>query len=221
MHAARFSAVLAVVEALVRANRISVTALGRMVRSRARPKHSIKRVDRLLSNPRLHAERQLFFRAIARQVIGDVARPIVLMDWTGVVEGFSALVAAVPVGGRASTIYAEAHPERDNNKQHIHARFLRALRAVLVPGCRPIIVVDAGFKGPFFEQVRRLAACAYPEAGRRLDGHQGAGCRSDLDAGRPGQLCAQQDKAGPGSTGPRCLSAQQEPSVAKTIQRWW
>jgi hypothetical protein len=156
MHAARFSAVLAVVEALIRANRISVTALGRMVRSRARPKHSIKRVDRLLSNPRLHGERQLFFRAIARQVIGDVARPIVLTDWTGVVDGFSALVAAVPVGGRASTIYAEVHPERDNNKQHIHARFLRALREVLPPGCRPIIVVDAGFKGPFFEQVRRL-----------------------------------------------------------------
>jgi Transposase DDE domain len=156
VHAARLAALVAVVEGVTRANRLSVTAVGRMVRSRACPKHSIKRVDRLLSNPRLQAERWLVFESIARQLIGDVARPVILMDWTPVVEGFSALVAAVPVGGRALTIYEEVHPERQNNKPRVQARFLRSLRDILPPRCRPIIVVDAGFKGPFFREVQRL-----------------------------------------------------------------
>jgi hypothetical protein len=78
------------------------------------------------------------------------------MDWTTVVEGFSALVAAVPVGGRALTIYEEVHPERHNNKPRVHAQFLRSLRDVLPAGCRPIIVVDAAFKAAFFREVQRL-----------------------------------------------------------------
>lgn len=156
IHGVRLAALVAVVEALTRANRLSVTALGRGVRSRALPKHSIKRVDRLLSNPHLQSERWLLFGAIARQVLQGVARPVVLLDWTTVVDGFSALVAAVPVGGRALTIYAEVHPERRNNKPAVHRRFLRGLRDVLPAGCLPILVTDAGFHGCFFRDVRRL-----------------------------------------------------------------
>jgi hypothetical protein len=156
IHAVRLAALVAVVEALTRANRLSVTALGRGVRGRALPKHSIKRVDRLLSNPHLQSERWLLFRGVAQQILRGVARPVVLLDWTTVVDGFSALVAAAPVGGRALTIYAEVHPERRNNKPAVHRRFLRALRDVLPSGCRPIIVVDAGFHGCFFREIQRL-----------------------------------------------------------------
>jgi hypothetical protein len=119
-------------------------------------KHSIKRVDRLLSNPHLQSERWDIFRSIARHLIGDVARPVILMDWTAVVDEFSALVAAVPVGGRALTVYEEVHPERSNNKPRVQARFLRRLGEVLPAGSRPIIVVDAGFKAPFFRAVQRM-----------------------------------------------------------------
>jgi Transposase DDE domain len=38
----------------------------------------------------------------------------------------------------------------------VHKRFLLALRNVLPRGCRPIIVGDAGFHGPFFREVERL-----------------------------------------------------------------
>lgn len=156
VHVVRLAALVAVVEAVTRASRLSVVAVGRMVRGQAQPKHSIKRVDRLLSNPHLQAERWLIFQGIARRLVGDVQRPVIVMDWTAVVEGFSALVAAVPIGGRALTIYEEVHPERQNNKPHVQAQFLRSLRDILPPGCRPIVVVDAGFKGPFFREVERL-----------------------------------------------------------------
>lgn len=156
IHAVRLTAVATVAEAVTKASRLSVVAVGRMVSGRAQPKHSIKRVDRLLSNPHFQAERRLVFRSMCRLLVGDVKRPVILMDWTAVVQGFSALVAAVPVGGRALTVYEEVHPERLNNKPRVQARFLRALRDVLPPGCRPIIVVDAGFKGPFFRAVQGL-----------------------------------------------------------------
>jgi hypothetical protein len=78
------------------------------------------------------------------------------MDWTAVVDAFSALVAAVPVGGRALTIYEEVHPERSNNKPRVQARFLRRLGEILPAGSRPIVVVDAGFKAPFFKAVQRM-----------------------------------------------------------------
>jgi hypothetical protein len=97
----------------------------------------------------------LFFQDVARFVIGTWARPVVLLDWTKVTDGFHALVAAVPIGGRAVTIYEEVHPERVLGTGRVQAGFLRSLASVLPSDCRPIIVTDAGFQGPFFRAVLR------------------------------------------------------------------
>lgn len=156
VHAGRLAAVQAAAEGLASSKKLSVTGIGGGLRRGALLKHSIKRVDRLLSNAHLQSERWDFFLVVAHHLVGDVARPVILMDWTAVVDGFNALVAAVPVGGRALTIYEEVHPERLTNKPRIHARFLKRLGEVLPAGTRPIIVVDAGFKAPFFRLVQRM-----------------------------------------------------------------
>jgi len=156
IHSGRLAALEAAVEGLTASEKLSVTGIGGGLRSPALVKHNIKRVDRLLSNRRLQSERWKVFGCVGRYLVGDVARPVILMDWTTVVAGFSALVAAVPVGGRALTIYEEVHPERSNNKPRVQARFLRRLGEVIAPGSRPIIVVDAGFKAPFFRAVQRM-----------------------------------------------------------------
>jgi hypothetical protein len=156
IHSKRLMAILAVVEGIVRAGRLSLTSVGRALRSRARIKHSIKRVDRLLGNQTFHAERWMQFAAISQYLLGDGRRPVILVDWTKVVGDFFALYAAVPVGGRAQTVYLEVHPERRMETARVHARFLRNLRDVLPPKCRPIVVSDAGFHGRFFREVQRL-----------------------------------------------------------------
>lgn len=156
IHATRFAAILAVIGGIVRGRRLSVTAIGRALGGRSFPKHGIKRVDRLLSNGHMRAERWLCFHDMAKLLIGDCPRPVVLMDWTKVCDDFHALVAAVPIGGRALTIYEEVHPERKLGSPRAHAAFLRSLRDVLPAGCRPIIVTDAGFQGPFFRAVKQL-----------------------------------------------------------------
>jgi len=156
IHATRFAAMLALVGGIIRGRRLALTAIGRASSGRAFPKHGIKRVDRLLSNWRMQAERWLCFHDIAQFLIGDCPRPVILMDWTKVTDGFHALAAAVPIGGRALTIYEEVHPERRLGTPRVQDAFLRALRDVLPIGCRPIIVTDAGFQGPFFRSVARL-----------------------------------------------------------------
>jgi hypothetical protein len=146
---------LAVVAGIVGGGRLSLTAIGRALGRRGNPKHDIKRVDRLLSNRRMRRELRLYFRDVAAFVIGTWLKPVILLDWTKVTDDFHALVAAVPIGGRAITIYEEVHRERNLGNARVQAAFLQALADVLPRDCHPIIVTDAGFQGPFFRAVRR------------------------------------------------------------------
>lgn len=155
VHFFRWMAIAVVVESIIQAGRLSLSAVGRATLGCGRPKHNIKRVDRLLGNAHLSGERWLFFKAISAWLVGDTTRPVVLLDWTKVTDNLHALVAAVPIGGRALPLYIEVHRERYLGNHRVHARFLKALKAVLPPGCQPIIVTDAGFQGPFFREVSR------------------------------------------------------------------
>ena len=67
-----------------------------------------------------------------------------------------ALVAAVPIGGRALPIYLEVHPLKKLGNTAVERNFLTALKAVLPPECQAVVISDAGFKGPFFKTVREL-----------------------------------------------------------------
>ena len=160
MHAARATVIVTVVEALVLGAKLALTSLGRNLRSAAFAKHSIKRVDRLLGNAHLVQERALLYRAIAHALLATTPRPILLIDWADCGPGGAGprwllLRAAVPVGGRALPIYEEVHPLRRYNSPRTHRRFLEHLRAVLPTTCRPILITDAGFRGPWFRAVER------------------------------------------------------------------
>src|SRR4030095_1206559 len=154
VHLKRFATVLAVIGGIVEGGRLTLPPIGCALARRGSPKHDIKRVDRLLSNRKMWRELSLYFRDIAGFVIGTWTRPVILLDWTKVTDDFHALVAAVPIGGRAVTIYEEVHPDGHLGNGRVQAAFLRALADVLPGGCRPIIVTDAGFYGPFFRAVR-------------------------------------------------------------------
>ena len=160
VHAVRATAVVTGVEALVLGAKLALTHLGRNLRSAAFPKHSIKRVDRLLGNRHLHAERPLVYRALAHRLLAATPRPVLLIDWADCGSGdvrrrWLLLRAAVPLGGRAVPIYEEVHPLARYNKPRTHRRFLRHLRAALPAACSPILVTDAGFRGPWFREVER------------------------------------------------------------------
>lgn len=153
IHANRFQVLVAGVLALVRSRNLSLTAMGRAMLGAQLLKHAIKRSDRLLGNLHLHRERRELFRGLAAKVFKGNRRPVIVLDWTQIGEQFAGLVAALPFGGRALPIYEETHPLKHLGARKVEARFLARLAAIVPPGCTPILVADAGFRGPFCQAV--------------------------------------------------------------------
>jgi hypothetical protein len=152
VHLARIRLMFVAVYTLLRSGRLSLTSLGRAIRGSA-PKHGIKRIDRLLGNTQLHSERIDFYRAVARRLITPGSRPVLIVDWTAVTTELWALVAAVSYEGRALIVYAETHDISSYAKPHVNEAFIARLRAVL-PQCHPVILTDAGFRGPWMKLVQ-------------------------------------------------------------------
>ena len=157
-HERRMDAVISMVKALLRGRVLTVTGLGRALRGETAPKHQIKKADRLIGNPYLHSERGAFYRALISLTIGNVKRPIVLVDWSDVSDdqAFQKLRASVAVEGRALTLYEEVHPQSKSANRQVQNRFLKTLQRLLPEKCHPIIVTDAGFKNPWFKTVQAL-----------------------------------------------------------------
>ena len=156
IHARRVRAVVSAVVALVLGGEIVLSRLGRAVAGRTTMKHGIKRIDRLFGNGQLREERHVFYRAIARKVIGRQLRPVVLVDWTEAGKKACVLAAAVAFEGRAVIIYSEAHPLSRYTSSRVETEFLRKLTDLLPENCRPIIVTDAGFRAPWLRKVLGL-----------------------------------------------------------------
>lgn len=153
VHAVRVMAVTALVEGIIRGGRLTPATIGRVLPGEALPKHGIKRVDRLLGNPKMVGDRLFFSLAIAQRLLRGCTRPVILVDWTQAGGQHVALVAAVPIGGRALPICSEVHPLKKLGNAAVEKRFLCALKAIVPTECRSVIVSDAGFKGPFFQAV--------------------------------------------------------------------
>lgn len=158
MHATRRRALLAVVSGALRGGALSLTSLGRALAGAAYVKHKIKRVDRLLGNRKLAAERDKIYGALTRWLIGTQTQPVIVIDWSDLTadRGWHLLRAAAPMHGRTLTLYEEVHPLCRLAHPQVQRRFLLRLRALLPASCTPIIVTDAGFRAPWFRLVESL-----------------------------------------------------------------
>lgn len=158
MHRKRLSAVSAVVGGAFRGGKLNVTSLGRSIRSSAKAKHSIKRADRLFSNKHLQGECLEVYRQLTRLHLRGSKAPVILVDWSDIDarREFFLLRAAIAVKGRSLTLYEEVHTRASKETRNTHAMFLNSLKEILPEGVTPIIVTDAGFRTPWFKQVRAL-----------------------------------------------------------------
>lgn len=158
VHRRRLTALAGLVGSAIRGGRLTVTALGRAFNGPAKVKHSIKKADRLCSNLRLQAESFEIYRQLAHYVVGANRQPVALVDWSDI-DGrgkFFLLRSAVAVGGRSLPLYEEVHERETKEKRKTHAEFLKNLKKILPSGCRPILITDAGFRAPWFKNVRAL-----------------------------------------------------------------
>ncbi|XGA78604.1 IS4 family transposase [Halomonas sp. CH40] len=155
IHAKRLQALLDTVGALLTDRRLGLTALGRALPGPVAPRHTIKRVDRLLGNHHLHEERPLFYWLVANVLIGHMTRPLILVDWSPIDHyGQQFLLrAAIPFAGRSLPIFEKVHHK--NGCAYCEAYLLEAIARLLPEGATPVLVTDAGFRNPWFRAVEK------------------------------------------------------------------
>lgn len=141
-----------------RGSQLSITGLGRTLAGDAEIKHKIKRMDRLVGNRQLAAERLAVYTAMVSWLLQSLPLPIVLIDWSPLSADQSQhqLRASLPVGGRALTLYEESHLRHKLGNRSVQEQFLSRLKHVLPAHVTPIIVADSGFRTPFFRAVENL-----------------------------------------------------------------
>lgn len=158
MHVTRRESLSANVMAALSGHCLSVTSMGRSIRSDAKERHCIKRADRLLSNPHLHAERRSMYTRVCQALVGNLGRAVILVDWSDLDRRgrHFLLRASLSMPGRAITLYEEVHGIHSKDTPEAQCRFLGRLHAMLPASCKPIVVSDAGFRVPWFKQVEAL-----------------------------------------------------------------
>jgi hypothetical protein len=82
IHKARVKVLSEVVTAAIYTKELKLTALGRGIDTGIQERSGIQKVNRLLGNESLLAERVTIFEAITSLLIGHAKRPEILVDWT-------------------------------------------------------------------------------------------------------------------------------------------
>lgn len=158
MHACRRTALEKCIRSASTKNHLSVTSLGRCIEGKAYEKHRIKCADRLLSNVNLQLEIPGIYQSITQLLTHNVEQPVLLVDWSDLdpSKKHFLLRAGMVCDGRSVTLYEEIHALSTKEKPETHRQFLKNLKAMLPPSCKPVVVTDAGFRGPWFRQVLEM-----------------------------------------------------------------
>lgn len=157
MHLKRLNTLALLVLSALKDRKLSVTLLGRGLETEASEKNNIKRSDRFLSNSKVYKERESIYSQFSHQLIGPGTCPAIIVDWSSIPNAAHCLLrAALMMEGRAQTLYEEVHPKSKENNPQVHQNFLSTLKRILPQNCKPIIVTDAGFCVPWFEQVKAI-----------------------------------------------------------------
>src|SRR5712671_3182179 len=157
MHAVRARALMMAVQALFSSRRLILMDMARAWPGAERVRAPLKCLDRLLSNSHLHVERESCYAAMMQWLIRN-STPVILIDWSDLHEDcrWQLLRAAIPVGGRSITVLDMVFPESMKGSPIAERQLLRRLRALLPKTVTPILVTDAGFRGPWFRSVAKL-----------------------------------------------------------------
>jgi len=76
---------------------------------------------------RLQQEARSIYAALCRVTLARIGEPVILIDWSDLKadQSLHLLRASLPVGGRALTLYEEAHPQKKLGNRAVQHRFLQ------------------------------------------------------------------------------------------------
>jgi hypothetical protein len=156
VHEQRRDALFRAVRALIHGGALWLSALGRSLDDSIAAKHAIKAMDRLLGNGALHAQRHRIYAALSSALLRGRRQAVVLVDITEIRPGTCTLTASLAMEGRSIPLFAQVRSKRAISKRTSIRAFLRGLQQVLPTEIEPILVTDAGFESPWFDQVAEL-----------------------------------------------------------------
>lgn len=157
IHAMRCRVLMRAVEATIAGRRLTMIDLARAWPDAQRVRAPLKALDRLLGNHHLHAEREHIHAAMVRWLVRS-HQPVIIVDWSDLKadRSWHLLRAAIPVGGRTLTVLDMVFPAGQQGSPKAEKQFLQRLAAVLPEEVHPILVTDAGFRGPWFRAVEAM-----------------------------------------------------------------
>lgn len=151
---ARMNSLLDCGDALLNSDRLTLTHIGRGMAGKAKVKHKIKRVDRLLSNKKLHAELTDIDETLAKDIIGSLSKLVIAVDWSGCCgTDYHLLRASLQVQGRSIVLYNMVVEQKDYDTPETNSEFLTQLHKILGNEKPVYIVSDGGFLTPWYYQV--------------------------------------------------------------------
>ncbi len=158
IHNKRLDSLFDSCSACLKSNALTLTALGRNISYKNKPRSDIKKVDRLLGNTHLHSERTDFYDFMSLSLISTSIQPWIHIDWSCICAqtNLYLLRASLTMQGRSIVVYEECHPKTKENNHPTHIHFLNNLKNVIGNDVKPIIVTDAGFRAPWFSHLISL-----------------------------------------------------------------
>ena len=160
IHAARRELLCAAVSAVMGGHLLSLSRLARALMGQSTQKAALKRVDRLMGNPRIGQEAQVVGAALLRTLCQGGQPLMIAVDWSEVApDGVFVELRAVATRtgmGRGLTIYQQVYPEAKLGNARAERALLKTLHGWMPAGVQVIIITDAGFRRPWFTQVERL-----------------------------------------------------------------
>lgn len=164
IHMTRIKTLFVLLMGLITSKKLQLTQLGRSLATQGQERSGILRVDRFLRNPFFQKNTKIIYKSIVSFVTKNVRNPDILVDWSSLPNSHyrtedgehCVLRASYAAPGRAITLYEEVHPKKNENSPKVHKAFLKNLASLFPQECVPCIITDAGFKTPWFKEVKAL-----------------------------------------------------------------
>lgn len=157
MHKKRQNVLFGAVDSLMEGASLALSSLGRNFKGKAKERHQIRKMDRLLGNKHLHREIPTIYKAINKLTMTSPLS-IICVDWSclSYADGIYLLRASMKIHGRSLVCYQEVHPKEHENNETAHNLFLDNLKVAIPENVTPIIVTDAIFSPIWFKKVISL-----------------------------------------------------------------
>lgn len=157
MHQTRWRRLVDLCSSALNGQALALTQLALGSGSKTTLRHRVKAVDRLVGSASFAAEHLDVYRTLAARWLTGVSPLLIVVDWSSLSADMAWhwLRASAVVEGRSITLYEEVHPRCHLAAYAVHKRFLERMSCVLPPSrSAPIILTDAGFRGPWFALIK-------------------------------------------------------------------